>query len=588
MLGSFHQRALACPFCEATQPTLSEEVAQSQVACLAEILPTKLSSEPTIEPEAEEGQLEQLSADQEEDFPGRRTFRVLEILKGDGKIKVGDELQLLFLYEVEPKSKFLLVAKKEQIAGEFIPSASPNAGESEEQTTAESDPSEETSEPTEDPEKVGGYWWEPVALGAGGAEYIQKVMQLKVEGSKRLSFFLEYLEDPNTLIANDAYNEFAITSYEDLKGLKGELDANFLVERVKDSKTRSALRRLYCTMLGVCGSEEQVPALEDLLKNPEQDKTLRLTLDALIACYLTLKGEGGLELIEKHYLSAEEASYLQTYSAVMALRFHGEMKETIPRDRLAKTLTALLEQPEYADLVVPDLARWEYWEVLPKLVELFRLENDQADWLRPVIINFLRVCPLPKAKTALAELKEMDPEAYDRSLFQMPFIASADENQTEEASENSAAAETKEALEVDNQMAANSAPETTSEEAPQDETIPVLETEPLTEGETIVGEDESESDSESEKLSVEERTQVEEITLAAGDLSAETPLTSEARPSLTSSPGGRPKLQKNPLDWLDWKLWGMVACVLALVVIRWKLRRGAASLRSYPVKEEKN
>ena len=58
----------------------------------------------------------------------------------------------------------------------------------------------------------------------------------------------------------------------------------------------------------------------------------------------------------------------------------------------------MLERPQLADLVIPDLARWEDWSVMDRLVDLFKNANDDSNWVRVPVINYLRACPLPAAK----------------------------------------------------------------------------------------------------------------------------------------------------------------------------------------------
>ncbi len=44
-----------------------------------------------------------------------------------------------------------------------------------------------------------------------GEEYLLKIPTLPEDGVERLKFFQQYLEDEDSLLARDAYDEFAIT-----------------------------------------------------------------------------------------------------------------------------------------------------------------------------------------------------------------------------------------------------------------------------------------------------------------------------------------------------------------------------------------
>jgi hypothetical protein len=69
-----------------------------------------------------------------------------------------------------------------------------------------------------------------------------------------------------------------------------------------------------------------------------------------------------------------------------------------------------------ADMVIPDLARWEDWSVVDRLVQMFRDANsDDTKWVRTPIISYLQACPLPEAADYINKLREIDPEAVQRA-----------------------------------------------------------------------------------------------------------------------------------------------------------------------------
>ncbi len=107
----------------------------------------------------------------------------------------------------------------------------------------------------------------------------------------------------------------------------------------------------------------------------------RPALDALLGCYLTLKGDEGLRLVEDVFLRNPKCLYADTYAAVMALRFHGTEGGIIPRERILESMQIMLERPEFADLVIPDLARWEDWSQIDRLVKLFKEADDSTSWV---------------------------------------------------------------------------------------------------------------------------------------------------------------------------------------------------------------
>jgi hypothetical protein len=186
-----------------------------------------------------------------------------------------------------------------------------------------------------------------------------------------------------------------------------------LVEWIKDPQMPADRRRLYLVMLGVCGSEKDVPMLESMLRSTK--KEARTGLDSLIACYLTLAGKDGLETVDELFLANKQSEYADTYAAIMAIRFHGTETDVIPRAALVESLHHVLERPDLADLVIPDLARWSDWSQIDRLVELFKEADPNDNWVRVPVVNYMRACPLPKAKQAMETLKEIDPDAVKRA-----------------------------------------------------------------------------------------------------------------------------------------------------------------------------
>jgi hypothetical protein len=155
------------------------------------------------------------------------------------------------------------------------------------------------------------------------------------------------------------------------------------------------------------------------------DRSQLSGLNSMIFCYLTLNGEAGLKLIEDTFLRSGwmwDPEYVHTYAAIMAIRTLGQQEDgKIPLPRLLASLRIMLERPDLADLVIPDLARWEDWASLPRLVRLFKDADKESSWVRVPIVNFLRACPLPEAKTQLAELNKIDPDAVRRASTFFPF-----------------------------------------------------------------------------------------------------------------------------------------------------------------------
>jgi hypothetical protein len=275
-------------------------------------------------------------------------------------------------------------------------------------------------------------WSSPLQVSEKAIAYIDSVVQLPDDKPvDRLRFYLQFLDENDPVLKRDVYDEFASASYADMIQLKDEYDRRWLLDSVKDVDLPPDRRRLYLVMLGISGIAEDADHLESMLRS--EDPNQKSGLDALIACFLSLKGADGLPVINELYLSNLESSYADTYAAIMALRFHGTDGGVIDREPIIKSLRLILERPELADLVIPDLARWEDWSVLDKMADLFKSADEKSSWVRVPVINYLRACPLPKAIELLDELKQIDPVAFRRATQFFPVPQPSDSESSRRA-----------------------------------------------------------------------------------------------------------------------------------------------------------
>jgi hypothetical protein len=359
------QTAGACPFCAAVSLTFSEEIDNSQVAVIAKLV----TLPPRPEGDAANSSLEVAKA----------KFEIVKILKGQEILGNSRALETVYFGDSPVGTTFLVMGI--------------------------------------DPPAIN--WGTPIAVGQRGQEYVAKALELPKEGVERLAFFQDYLEDADEMLARDAYDEFAKVPYAGVVGLKDHLKHDKLVEWIKSSQIPVSRRRLYLTMLGVCAKPEDLTLLETMIQS--KDRQTKGALDALVAAYLTLKGPEGMPLVEDLFLKNKDAEYTDTYATIMALRFHGTEEKIIPRERLLVGIRTMLDRPQLADLVIPDLARWEDWSAMDRLVELFKNADDESNWVRVPVINYLRACPLPKAKERIEELARLDPESVKRANSFFPL-----------------------------------------------------------------------------------------------------------------------------------------------------------------------
>jgi len=347
-----------CPFCSAASQTLRQESLSMDAVAIASLV--------------SDGRL---------DIDGNATFLVERVLRGDSLLAKGQKVEANYFGPGKTEKKFLLLGV--------------------------------------DPRNL--VWSSPLPLSADAEKYMEAIQKLPEDPIARLEFYQKHFEHPDSLLARDSYDEFALAPYEDVKKLKSKMDREQLMEWIRDPAISPDRKRLYYTMLGVCGTEADAVEFESMIRSSDPDK--RSGLDALIAAYLMLRGPEGLKLIDEQFLANRKATYPDVYASVMALRFHGTEAGVLPKEPILASMRNLLSAPDLADLVIPDLARWGDWTQIDRLCELFKSANDDNSWVRVPVVNYLRACPLPEAKERLIELEKIDPKAVKRAATFFPIPA---------------------------------------------------------------------------------------------------------------------------------------------------------------------
>lgn len=417
LLAGVAERAVGCPFCAAEQRTLTEEITDSSVILLGKLLLPEGENDPTqaLNPET-----------------GEARFSVERVYKGDDLM--GDAQSIEAIYFGAPNLQSMYF-----IRGVGSP-----------------------------PD-----WAIPLELSETAVAYVDKLFELPPAGADRLAFFQDFLEHEEPLLAQDAYDEFARAPYQAVIDLKDRMDREQLLAWIESPSVSPSRRRLFLTMLGVCGTVDDAARIETMLTSDNRvlgpaadavaaaslgvggplsvtvlpdlvrfrERQQKLGLDAMIACYLTLKARQGevtnaLDLVDERFLSDPSVDYSHIYSTLMALRFLAEeQRETVPLDRVLTSARLLLDNQEFADQVIPDLARWEDWTVLERLANMFSKSvlKNKNKYVREPIITYLDVAAEvegevgDRAIEALVRIEPLDPEAVKRarSLRAFGFLAQA-------------------------------------------------------------------------------------------------------------------------------------------------------------------
>ncbi len=277
-------------------------------------------------------------------------------------------------------------------------------------------------------------WTEHQLISEQLFEYLRSLPPQTLSRQQQLAFFAPYLEHSDPAIAADAWAEFAASSWADVRSTKRLLKPDQIRMWIANPQTGPERVGLYGLMLGLCGNDEDATFLVRQMTNSASGD-FRFGGEGLLAGYLLLTGETGLNRITPWFLS-ESSDDSARYALMQCLEF---LEQDEPELTLAQTrrsvIRGLAANPVLQPTAVATLARWQDWESLETVWELYLSSLDSAQLksssagfgvsgLRS-IREFLRLCSQsesPQSATAKTLLQKMKPEQDDfaEDLFRQP------------------------------------------------------------------------------------------------------------------------------------------------------------------------
>lgn len=239
-------------------------------------------------------------------------------------------------------------------------------------------------------------WTDHTAISLVAADYLKTLPDRSLPVPKRLAWYIEYLESPDPIIAGDAWAEFGCAAYEDVRACRQLYSPERLKSWISDPTMSPERLGLYGLMLGLCGSSEDAGFLHSQCVNAETGE-FRFGAEGLVAGYLLLSKESGLTDIERQFLTSEVSSAAR-HALLQTLDFlHTYEPSLIPRKRIHQSARLLLRDPVLAETTIMSLARWQDWDSLPLIIQLYSevlksappAENDS---LLRSMIQFAQLC----------------------------------------------------------------------------------------------------------------------------------------------------------------------------------------------------
>jgi hypothetical protein len=352
--------ASACPFCNAVKPTLAQQRESAVAAFIGEAL-----DEPST------------------DRDRSQSFKVHRALKGRDLIAAGP-------VRLSPDARV-----KQGSLALMIGASSPDARSANRKQAAD----------------IAQLQWTAIPLDEAGVAYVVAAPDLRQPSVKRLAFFGRFLEHPNALIAEDAYQEFAHATFDQTAEAADRLSQSDLRRWLADPHVPPQRKGFYALALGFATDKPDRDANEKLLhaRIVAKENDFRAGFDGVLAGYLLLGGRPALESIESRYLADGKAADGDVRNALKSLRFYHDFGREIPADRIATAEARVLDRPEFAAEAITDLARWQDWRIVARVASLYERKESSDPFVRRAIVGYLKACPEPAAAAALDDLRQRDP-----------------------------------------------------------------------------------------------------------------------------------------------------------------------------------
>lgn len=344
----------ACPYCPPTDPTFSEKLAEADIACI-----TKFIS----------------SVDGEELSMQKTTFAILRLLKPNDDYKIGSQFEIPIGVTGKEGDTFLLFGQKKENDIE---------------------------------------WSLPTAVNEEIIAYVDQAPAPESKSnSARLVYFLNCLGNAEPTISNDAFSEFARAKLEEVQEMISLLPVQSdrklsrttvrtrLRKWISDSNPDSDVRRgFYGMLLGLCGTADDAKFLEKIVFAPIAPDKNRFWIEGVMAGYLTLTGEDGLNKIVKEKVNSVPLNTdpadprLSEMNAVRGtLSFLWDYRRPQFSDEsLRSAMRRFLNRAETAELAIVNLARWKDWKSLEPLIKAYGKSPWETRTGQDKIIAFALSC----------------------------------------------------------------------------------------------------------------------------------------------------------------------------------------------------
>ena len=270
---------------------------------------------------------------------------------------------------------------------------------------------------------IEGLQWSAFVADELVMSYLVEAPPLNMPDAERLQWFVSRLEHPSTIIAEDAFTEFGLASFEAVESVAGSFNAGKLKLWVTELGIDERRRGFYGLALGLVAAQtpdqiERASAIEILheaIEKPSND--FRAGFDGIMGGVLVAEGKSGLDYLIALGFSKPSARPVDQRHFLTVLRFAWEsLFDAIPREKIIDTTATMIHSPVVSKAAIIDLARWQAWSYARDVASLWDSLGDEDPLIRRAVAGYLIACPKSISQSFLEDIRSRDPERLELAI----------------------------------------------------------------------------------------------------------------------------------------------------------------------------
>jgi hypothetical protein len=223
-----------------------------------------------------------------------------------------------------------------------------------------------------------------------------------VQGKDRtaaLLFYFRYLDHEDEVVAQDAFQEFARSSDQEVAQAAKFLPPDRLRRLLENPKTPSERIGLYAFLLGVVGTEKDAEFLKGLIDRPTERNVN--ALDGLLAGYVQLRGRAGWDVVVA-LLADSKRTYNERFAAARTLRFYQAWKPAEAKEHILRGLAVLVADGDLADLGIEDLRKHKLWDLTDLVLAQYGKASHDTPIIQRGVVRYALDCAAQKGPASAA------------------------------------------------------------------------------------------------------------------------------------------------------------------------------------------